>query len=87
MNQTAAQKSTGTKNAMPRARKAIGGIGCDTYEDAMSKIEMTESEIATTGALPFEQVMEKAMDEGKNVSVEDLFHLIVNDVRRIYCNS
>jgi hypothetical protein len=87
MNQTAAQKSTGTKNAMPRTKKAIGGIGCDTYEDAMSNIEMTESEIATTGALPFEQVMEKAMDEGKNVSVEDLFHLIVNDVRRIYCNS
>ena len=54
------------------------------YNEMMARIREEEHNIELCGIRPFEDVMEEKMQNGESISVEQLFHLIVNDVHKIY---
>lgn len=56
----------------------------DGYNAMMAKIREEEHNIELCGTRPFEEAMEEKMQNGESISVEQLFHLIVNDVHKIY---
>jgi len=54
------------------------------YDLAMKRIHEEEHYIELCGKKTFEEEMEEKMNRGESISVEQLFHLIVNDVHKIY---
>ena len=54
------------------------------YDLAMEKIREEEHYTELCGEKTFEEEMEEKMNRGESISVEQLFHLIVNDVHKIY---
>ena len=54
------------------------------YDLAMEKIREEERYIELCGKKSFEEEMEEKMNRDESISVEQLFHLIVNDVHKIY---
>lgn len=54
------------------------------YNEIMARIREEDHLIELCGTRPFEDVMEERMNNGESISVEQLFHLIVNDVHKIY---
>ena len=56
------------------------------YNEMMARIREEEHNIKLCGIRPFEDAMEEKMQNGESISVEQLFHLIVNDVHKIYHN-
>lgn len=58
--------------------------GLSDYDLAMEKIREEEHYIELCGKKTFEEEMEEKMNRGESISVEQLFHLIVNDVHKIY---
>ncbi len=54
------------------------------YEEVMDRIRKEENRIELCGGQSFEESMEKSFQKDECISVEQLFHLIVNDVHKIY---
>lgn len=55
-----------------------------SYEEAIAKIRKEDCNIDLCGGRPFTEVIEENLQKGESISVEDLFHVLVNDVRKIY---